>query len=105
MASREHDTGGGLEAPTERDDGLVATTRRILDPIITVWMAIVRAFSWAVARVVAVVLFVIGFIPYSIVMRLIRFDPLNRRYDPDAESYWKDAESTNDDIDAFRKQY
>lgn len=84
---------------------MLATVRRILGPILAVWMAIVRAFSWFVARVVAVVLFVVGFIPYSIVMRLVRFDPLDRRLNADAESYWTEAEAENDDMDAFRKQY
>lgn len=109
MAGQEHDARGGLETTAERDegreDGSLGTARRLFDPVITAWMAIVRAFSWAIARIVAVVLFVVGFVPYSVVMRLVRFDPLDRRLDPETESYWKEAGATNDDMDSFRKQY
>jgi len=36
-------------------------------------------------------LFYLIITPVGLVMRLIGHDPLNRRFEPDAESYWSDA--------------
>jgi len=86
-------------------DGVFETVRRVLGPVVEAWMTVVRVFSWVVARVVAVVMFVVAFVPYSIVMRLISFDPLNRDTDASAESYWTDVDASNTSIEQFRKLY
>ena len=79
--------------------------RRAISPVIAAWMAVVRAFSWCMARLVAAGLFVIGFIPYSLVMRLVGFDPLKRDLDEGTETYWNRSKSNNDTPQEFLKQY
>lgn len=107
MAPPEHHDDG--QAVTSADSngptGAVETVRHRLSPVIDAWMVVVRAFSWVVARVVAVAMFVVAFVPYSIVMWAVGFDPLDRETDPSAESYWTDVEATNDTPEAFRKLY
>lgn len=74
-------------------------------PVYDAWMVIVGAFSWFMARLVAAILFVIGFIPYGLVLRLVGTDPLSRRLDDEADSYWTDPEADNRTLDDFKKQY
>lgn len=76
-----------------------------LRPVYDAWMIVVEAFSWVAARLVAVLLFVIGFIPYGIVMRLLGVDPLERDLTEERESYWTDPTADNHELDEFRKQY
>jgi len=86
-------------------DGSLGVARRLVSAAIAAWMAVVHAFSWLVARLVAVVLFVVGFVPYGVVMRLIGFDPLDRDPDAEADSFWTTADASNENADDFRKQY
>jgi hypothetical protein len=96
------------DAPSSTPDGpnaFVRAARRAGSAVVAGWMTVVRAFSWLVARVVAVVLFVVAFVPYAVVMRLVGFDPLNRDIDPDAGSFWTAPEASNEDVEDFRKLY
>lgn len=68
-------------------------------------MSFVHASSWFIARVVSVLLFVIGFIPYSLVMRLVGFDPLDRDPDVETDSYWSETTAENRRKEEFEKQY
>lgn len=107
MPRHESSADGTNSRPTDGDasDGAVETVRRVLGPVVDAWMTVVRAFSWVVARVVAVVMFVVAFVPYSIVMRLVDFDPLDRDTDVSAESYWTEFEASNSSLEQFRKLY
>lgn len=94
--------------PEEPEGGIGRTIRGALEPLRPVynaWMIVVEAFSWVAARLVAALLFVIGFIPYGIVMRLIGVDPLKRDLTEERESYWTEPTADNHELDEFRKQY
>ena len=53
--------------------------------------------------------FIMGFLffgritPTGLVMRLIGRDPLNRKFEPDAESYWLDSRPARDNESYFRQ--
>lgn len=68
------------------------------------WMTVVGAFSWVIVRVATIAVYIVGFVPYGLVMRAIGFDPLDRQLD-DRETYWTEVEGTNDDLERFRRQY
>lgn len=113
MTGAHHEEETGARVESERDgnsetgasNGDVASVRRLVRRIVAAWMVVVRAFSWFTARVVAVSVFAIGFVPYALVMRIIQFDPLDRDLDPDSKSYWSEPPATNRELDEFRKQY
>lgn len=73
--------------------------------VVGAWMSTVHVFSWIAARAVATVLFVAVFVPYSLVMRLVAFDPLDRDVEPATESYWTGTEATNTEPEEFRRLY
>jgi len=97
------------EPKSERSEGGIGRTVKglvePLRPVYDAWMVVVRAFSWVAARLVAALLFVIGFIPYGLVMRLLGVDPLKRDLTEERESYWTESTVDNHELDEFRKQY
>ncbi|NHN46555.1 hypothetical protein G9464_02945 [Halostella sp. JP-L12] len=102
---RERQAGTESDPEGETPGDSFGAVRGGIQAVVAAWMAVVRAVSWLIARVVALLAFVIGFVPYSIVLRLVRFDPLDRDLDPEAESYWSETVATNRELDEFRKQY
>lgn len=101
-----------MPAKSNRDEDRTRTraqtVKEVLEPLRPVydaWMVVVRAFSWVVARIAVGLLFVIGFIPYGLVMRLVGVDPLTRDLTEDRDTYWTDPTDDNHDLDEFRKQY
>lgn len=79
--------------------------RGILRSGLNFWFILVGALSWLLVRILSVILFPTVVLAYSIGMRLVGFDPLNRGVDQDRPSYWTDAELTNEDLEEFKRQY
>ena len=53
-----------------------------------VWMTLAMAMGFVMTRVILTAAFVLVFVPVSLVFRLLRRDPLHRRPDARAASYW-----------------
>jgi hypothetical protein len=69
--------------------GLLATVAPgALRPLYVVLSALGWPIGWAVSRVVLVIVFYGVLMPIGLVMRLVGRDPLNRRFDRDAPTYW-----------------
>ncbi len=73
---------GGLLLVT----GLIAP--RLLRPLYKPWMALALVLGFIMTRVILTVIFVLLFIPIGLLMQLFGKDPLRRKLDPDAETYW-----------------
>lgn len=54
-----------------------------------VWMALAAVLGLIVAPVILSILFYFVLTPIGLLQRLFGTDPLARRYEPDAASYWK----------------
>lgn len=52
------------------------------------WMGFGQVLSWVNTRLILCVMFYLILTPVGIVMRLFGRDPLSRRFDRDAGSYW-----------------
>lgn len=76
-----------------------------LSPLYDGWMWLISGFSWLMIRVMLVLLFFTIFTIYGVVLRIVRRDPMNRRLDPDADSYWSGAVKMNQTEADFQKQY
>ena len=59
-----------------------------LRPIEKVWMTAARAMGWVMTRVILGLVFILLFTPAGLIIRLLRKDPLNLRFDRAASTYW-----------------
>jgi len=57
-------------------------------PIYRVWMHVVFPIGWTVTHVIMALLFFAVITPAGLLLRLFGRDPLSRRIDPNAQSYW-----------------
>ena len=52
------------------------------------WTALGHALGWLNSRIVLTVVFYVLIVPMGFALRLFGGDPMARRWDPKAESYW-----------------
>ncbi|MBN2326505.1 MAG: sxtJ [Candidatus Omnitrophica bacterium] len=63
---------------------------RGLRPIFIVWTAIAKRLSWVISRIVLLLIFFVLFTFVSLIQKIIRRDPLERKFPGDESSYWID---------------
>lgn len=68
------------------------------------WMAAVFPIGWTVSHVVLAAIYYLVITPIGIIMRVCRYDPMQRRFERNAQTYWKRREEQNDTKRYF-KQY
>jgi len=59
--------------------------------------------GFAVSHVVLALAYYLALAPIGLTMRLFRYDPLCRRFDPKARSYWRSRSGTKSLEDYFRQ--
>ena len=52
------------------------------------WTALGHALGWLNSRIVLTIVFYVLIVPMGVVLKLFGRDPMARRWDPKAESYW-----------------
>lgn len=77
----------------------------ILKPVYRVWMALAVVLGFVMTRVILTVVFFLVMTPIGLVMRLLGKDPLHRRLDPDAASYWIEKSYDDDAPERLEKYY
>lgn len=65
-------------------------------PIYLAWMFAVYPIGWLISHVLMGVVFFLLITPTAALMRLFRVDPLKRRLDRDAPTYWVDLQQEKD---------
>ena len=83
--------------------GLVAPIA--LRPIHWVWMPVARGIARVLTWLVLTLAFYLVFAPFGIVMRMLGKDPLHRRFEPDAATYWETRNDGPFEADRLTKQY
>ncbi len=73
-------------------------------PIYQLWMTVFFPVGWTVSHVVLLVLFYGIVTPTALIMRLVRYDPMKRRWDPKAASYWTEHR-TGGETSRYLKQH
>ncbi|MGC9327763.1 MAG: SxtJ family membrane protein [Candidatus Hinthialibacter sp.] len=63
---------------------------RALRPFYIVWTAIAKRLSWVISRTVLLLIFFVLFTFVSLIQKIIRRDPLDRKFPGEASSYWID---------------
>lgn len=61
---------------------------KILAPLNKLWFQLGLLLGRVVAPIMMFLMYIIVFTPFALVMRLFGKDPLRRKYDPSARTYW-----------------
>jgi hypothetical protein len=72
-------------------------------PVYVVWHAVGGAISFAITNVLLLVIYFLVITPIGLVLRALGRDPLERRWDRTAPTYWKEAEKPVDAKRYFRQ--
>ena len=81
--------------------GLVAPP--VVRPVYVVWMALAFPIGWTVSHLMMAVVFYLVVTPIGIIMRMCGRDPMRRRIDRSAKSYWVRRPSTTNIKHYFRQ--
>jgi len=84
--------------------GIGLAAPRLLKPVMVGWMVAAYPIGWTVSSLVLLLTYYLIFFPVALIMRLFRYDPLDRRIEPDAPSYW-DEQSQAADQSAYFRQF
>src|SRR5215210_5034745 len=72
-------------------------------PIFIGWMYATYPMGWILSHVVLLIVFFLVIVPFGLVVRLARRDPLARRVDRTAETYWVRRSGPSDVRRYFRQ--
>jgi hypothetical protein len=75
-----------------------------LRPILAAWIKAVLAVNWVVTRFLLGIVFYGMIAPAGLLLRAVGDDPLKRRQDPEALTYWEDAEEQPEELEAYLGQ-
>ena len=76
---------------------------QILKPIYYAWMTLALALGFVMTRVLLTIFFFLVLTPVGLIFRLIGRDPLHRKLDSRAESYWIKKDYLIQDRSRFEK--
>ena len=90
--------------------GAILAVSRIIPPlfrgIYRVWFGFSIVLGFFVSRIILTILFCVIIVPMGLIMRLVGKDPMDRKLDSKAPSYWKPREPAEDtSIERYQKQF
>ena len=85
--------------------GLGVGVPSMLRPLYTVWMLFARTLGFINTHILLGLVFYTIFTVMGFVMRLIRYDPLDRKLDADEKSYWSRREPSQLFRNHFERQF
>ena len=77
----------------------------LLRPVLVVWLKFSLAMNWVMTRVLLTLAFFTLIVPTRLILILARKDLLNRAWDPQAQSYWEDAEEQPEELERYLNQF
>ena len=81
------------------------TTPVVLKPVYRVWMALAVVLGFIMTRVILSVVYYLVMTPIGLALRLFGKDPMHRRIDPDAASYWIEKSYDDESPERLEKYY
>lgn len=78
---------------------------RALKPVLVVWLGFAERLNQLVTYVLLTLVFFVLIVPTRLVFGVLGHDPLKRHWDPDASTYWEDAEEQPSDLERYRNQF
>jgi len=67
------------------------------------WLYAVMPIGWVVSHLLLIVVYYLILTPCGLLMRLVGYDPLHRKFDPQATTYWIEREPAKDVQRYFRQ--
>ena len=77
----------------------------LLWPVERAWFYFAFALGFINIRILLSVVFYTMFVPVGLMMKLIGRDPLERKIDKNAETYWKQRDQAPVDPESYERQY
>jgi len=78
---------------------------KLLRPLYKPWMSLALVLGFIMTRVLLTVIYVLLFIPTGLLMRVFGKDPLRRKLDPDASTYWIPKQFDADASERLKRYY
>jgi hypothetical protein len=90
--------------------GVALATIRLIPPlfraIYRVWVSMAITVGYFVSRIILTIIFFLVMTPLGLIMALVGKDPMERKIDPEASSYWLARENEKDQsIERYEKQF
>ena len=76
---------------------------RAIRPVFIALMVINYPIGWVVTHIVMAVIFYLVVTPLAVIMKLSGRDPMERRFEPSAKTYWKPRPTETDSSRYFRQ--
>ncbi len=83
--------------------GLIAPPA--LKPIFIVWMKFALVLNWFMTRLLLSIVFYLMILPTGLFIRIFKDDPLKRKFQPDAKSYWEEPDEQPDDPARYENMF
>ncbi len=77
----------------------------VLRPLNRLWFLFGMALHKVMSPLVMALLFYLTVTPIALIMRIVGKDPLNRRFDPRAKSYWVERHPAGPAPETMRQQF
>lgn len=84
---------------------LGAAIPAVLKPIYSVWMALAVVLGFIMTRVILTIVFYLVVTPIGLIMRAVGRDPLDRKLDSNASSYWLEKTYRDESAARLEKYY
>ena len=75
---------------------------QIMKPIYVVWMTAAFPIGWTISHLLLGVIFYGVVTPIGLTLRLFGYDPMNRKFEPEAKTYWSERPVDTDTSRYFR---
>jgi len=78
---------------------------KLIMPVYIGWMHVAHAIGWFNTRLLLTLLFYLILTPTALVMRVLVKDPLDRKLDRNADTYWKPHKKREDPAASYERQF
>ena len=85
--------------------GAAFVVPRLLAPLNRLWFLIGKALHRVVSPLVMGLIFFVAVTPTALIMRLVGKDPLHRRFEPEARTYWIERTPPGPEPETMKNQF
>jgi hypothetical protein len=75
----------------------------IVRPVFVGWMYAAYPIGWTISHVILAIVYYLVMAPVGLILRTFFHDPMQRKFDPQAATYWREHEQRQNVSDYFRQ--
>ncbi len=84
----------------------IAFSPLLLRPVFKLWLKVAKAIGWFNTQVILTVVYILVFIPFGLLISLVRKDQMKRKLLVEEETYWEPYEQGGlDDRNRYERQF